>query len=123
MADQRQFRKRDYEEIPGKSLVLTGVSSYNISGDGTVTVPGNQGFVPPPVLLQRTMPSYNEVSGTQQVANLDGIVEAKESRKPNLDSPVAGPSSASEYPSRISSNPLDDFIIEGYENVSYEPSQ
>lgn len=120
MADQRQFRKKDYEEIPGQIVVMTGAPSYNISGDGTVIVPGVQGFVPPPITFQRAMPSYNDGSVPRQVANLDGIVQPGEQPRP--DSPVAGPSSAPDYGSKISSNPFDDFIIEGYENVSYEPS-
>ena len=33
MADQRQFKKRDYEEIPGQIVVMTGNTSYTISGD------------------------------------------------------------------------------------------
>lgn len=122
MADQRQFRKTDYEEIPGQIVVMTGTPSYNLSGDGTVTVPGVQGFVPPPITFQRAIPTYNDGSGPRQVANLDGIVQPGEYQQRGRDSPVAGPSSAPDYESKISSNPFDDFIIEGYENVTYEPS-
>lgn len=122
MADSRQFRKRDYEEIPGQTMIMTGIPSYTITDDGIVTVTGTQGYIPPSVTLQRAIPSYNDVPGSRQVANLDGIVQSGASQNPGQDTPVAGPSSASDYDSRLSTNPFDDFVIEGYEIVSYEPS-
>lgn len=121
MADQRQFRKRDYEEIPGQTVFMTGATSCTISGDGTVTVHGVKGFVPPPIVLQRSPPSYNDVTDSRKVANLDGLVQPDEEGAVAL--PVAGPSSEPDYGNRLSNNPFDEFIIEGYENVTYEPSQ
>ena len=120
MADQRQFKKRDYEEIPGQIVVMTGNTSYTISGDGTVTVPGSRGFIPPPVMFQRAPPSYNDATDSRKVANLDGLVQSADEGAIAL--PVAGPSSEPEYRSHISSNPFDEFTIDGYENVTYEPS-
>ena len=80
MADQRQSRKDDYIEIPGEVFVMKNLFSLRqISGDGSVvTVPGSQGFIPPPVVLQRSLPSYNEVPGSQSIATLDGYAPTTE---------------------------------------------
>lgn len=129
MADQRQSRKKDYLDIPGEIFVMKNLSSFGqISGDRSVlTVPGSQGFIPPPIVLQRSPPSYNEASDYRPVAILDGYVPpAEQGVKPKtLQHPpgLAGPSTEPEYENNISSNAFDEFIIEGYENVTNEPSQ
>jgi hypothetical protein len=102
-------------------------SLRQISGDGSVvTVPGSQGFIPPPVVLQRSLPSYNEVPGSQSIATLDGYAPTTEQGvKPKSlkqTEKAARPTSDPEYESNISPNAFDEFIIEGYENVTYEPS-
>ena len=129
MADQRQSRKDDYIEIPGEVFVMKNLFSLRqISGDGSVvTVPGSQGFIPPPVVLQRSLPSYNEVPGSQSIATLDGYAPTTEQGvKPKSlkqTEKAARPTSDPEYESNISPNAFDEFIIEGYENVTYEPSR
>jgi hypothetical protein len=130
MADQRQSRNNDYLDIPGEVFIMKNLSSFGqISGDASVvTVSGSQGFIPPPIVLQRSPPSYNEASDSRPVAVLDGYVPAAgQGVKPKIPqqppAAVAGPSTEPEYESNISSNAFDEFIIEGYENVTNEPSQ
>lgn len=126
MADQRQCRKRDYDEIPGEVIIMNTIPSlkYSSGGDGAVVIiPGSRGFVPPPVVIQRSPPSYNEASSLPQVANLDGYVQSiEQGARPKLP-PVAGPSSEADYRSHLSSSAFDEFIIEGYEHVTYETSE
>lgn len=96
---------------------------YSLDDDGTaVTIPGSRGFVPPPILLQRSPPSYGETSTSRQVANLDGHVQSEDQgvRPKSSLLPVAGLSSEEGYKSQLSSSAFDEFIIEGYEHVTYE---
>lgn len=128
MADQRQSRKNDYEEIPGQVIMMKTLPSfhYSLDDDGTaVTIPGSRGFVPPPILLQRSPPSYGETSTSREVANLDGHVQSEDQgvRPKSSLLPVAGLSSEEGYKSQLSSSAFDEFIIEGYEHVTYETSQ
>jgi hypothetical protein len=104
MANPRQWSRGGYEDIPGSVISETSF----IEGS-SLTVSGNRGFIPPSVNL-RDPPNYNEAARSQEVPTLDSNSNAENSR----DGYPKDPQNA-----RI----LDEFLIEGYEHVTYEPSK
>ena len=109
MANPRQWTRGGYEDIPGSVISETSF----IEGSSS-TVSGNRGFIQPSMNL-RDPPNYNEAARSQEVPTLDSSSNAENYVTEN---------SRDGYPrDNPSARMLDEFLIEGYEHVTYEPSK
>lgn len=89
----------------------------------------SRGFIPPALAVGRAPPTYNEVAQSQHVINLNGLAQLDGTNQEegaaaalplhSLDGKKTTPIDGA----TASSNPFDDFIVEGYEDVTYEPSK
>ena len=118
MADQRQSSRNGFSYIPGS---ITAETSFTETPPPTssVTVNAASRFIPPPVALQRDPPAYNEVvSSSRAVAVLDNDNEYGEGAIAQVES-VESPEYSDKDPDLTS----DEYVIQGYEHVTYEPSK